>query len=260
VHGDNKGLRLPPRVAPIQCIVVPIYYKDKDPLRDKCNELVAVMKRAGVRAESDCSENYNPGWKFNKWEMKGVPLRMELGPRDLEAETVVLVRRDTGEKQTVKWSLLSATIPPLLQHIQDTMLAQARKTLHERMTRANDWPSFSAALAAGNIALVPFCATTECEEAIKKKTGEEAEAAELKQQEEREKAAAAAGSSSSSSSSSSSDGSSDAAAPPDEGGEMLTGSAKSLCIPFEQDVLPAGTKCVHCGQPAVCKTLFGRSY
>lgn len=240
VHGDNKGLRLPPRVSPIQVIIVPIWFKEKEPFHAKMNEIVDTLTAASVygtpvRCEADARETYNPGYKFNDWEMKGVPVRLELGPKELEKDEVVLVRRDTGAKQTVPVANLSTVIPALLREIQDNMLSQARQELSERITHASSWSEFTGALAKKNLSLIPFCNGVECEEDIKKRTGEECEL------EATEKAE-------------------DADEVPDEGGEALTGAAKSLCIPFEQGPLAAGATCVGCGKAAVNHTLFGRSY
>ena len=100
VHADNKGLVLPPRVAQTQVVFVPITYKDDDEkvINGKIEELAKTLKKAGVRATFDDRENYNPGWKFNHWEIKGTPIRLELGKKDFEKQEVRAVRRDNGEK------------------------------------------------------------------------------------------------------------------------------------------------------------------
>ena len=100
-HGDDKGLILPPRVAPIQVVIVPIIFsssKAEDVLA-KCNEIAEQLSVSGLRVFLDSRENYTPGWKFNEWELKGVPLRIEIGPRDIANSTSVLVRRDNGNKE-----------------------------------------------------------------------------------------------------------------------------------------------------------------
>lgn len=101
IHSDNKGLVLPPRVAQIQVVLVPIVYKDDDAaaITAKLEEVYSSLKKAGIRVYLDDRENYNPGWKFNHWEVKGVPIRIELGKKDFEAQEVRTVRRDTGEKK-----------------------------------------------------------------------------------------------------------------------------------------------------------------
>ena len=100
VHSDNKGLVLPPRVAMIQVVIVPITYKEdtENTIVSKVRELGDILKAAGVRVFVDDRENYNPGWKYNHWEIKGVPIRIELGKKDMEKGEVRIVRRDNGEK------------------------------------------------------------------------------------------------------------------------------------------------------------------
>jgi prolyl-tRNA synthetase len=136
---------------------------------------------------------------------------------------------------TVPWADLATVVPALLEHIQESMLASARATLNKRIVRANDWPAFLGALAKRSLALSPWCGVASCEDDIKRRSGEES-------------AGMADGATSAE------DGA------PDEGGEQLTGAAKSLCIPFEQPPLPEGSVCVLCRNKAVNLTLFGRSY
>ena len=127
VHSDNKGLVLPPRVAQTQVVFVPITYKDDDTtiIHNKIEELTKTLKEAGVRVTFDDRENYNPGWKFNHWEIKGIPIRLEMGKKDLENQEVRLVRRDTGQKIQIKTEKLAVEIPKLLDQIHDDMYAKA---------------------------------------------------------------------------------------------------------------------------------------
>jgi prolyl-tRNA synthetase len=234
VHGDDKGLKLPPRIAPIQVILVPVYYKEKEALTAECKALEATLIAAGIRCEGDYRYNYNPPWKYNHYELKGVPLRMELGPRNVEAREAVLVRRDTGEKITVSWDGLGAAVATLLVEIQRSMLETAREEHSRCMVESKDWTTFIEALSGKKMALAPWCGGMACEQRIKDKSGEDSvfNAAQ--------------------------DGNEDGK----DSGEKLTGNAKSLCTPFAQPELPAGTTCVHphCGKPAINWTLFGRSY
>merc|ERR1719331_2470089 len=117
-HSDDKGAVLPPRIAPTQVVVIPIPFKD--------NEVAETLRAAGVRVEIDARDNYTPGWKYNYWELKGVPMRIEIGPRDMEKECVMTVRRDTGAKAPMGWSELAAGIPPALEQMQAELLAAAR--------------------------------------------------------------------------------------------------------------------------------------
>ena len=230
VHSDNKGLVLPPRVAQIQVVLVPINYKDDETsiINDKCDELTNALKEAGVRATFDDRENYNPGWKYNHWEIKGVPIRLELGKKDYEKQEVRVVRRDNGDKLQMKWASLSEEIPKLLNQIHDDMYNRALKTRDERLKVAYNWDDFMTALNGKNIVLTPWCDEGVEEEKVKDKSKEESL-----------KLMAEAG----------------------EEEEVLTGSAKTLCIPFQPLVpLKAGDKCFFTGKEAKVMALWGRSY
>ena len=128
-HGDNNGLVLPPRVAPIQVIVLPIA-QHKPGVADAAQALVDRLKAAGVRVKGDFSDN-SPGWKFAEWEMKGVPLRLELGPRDIEAGQCVAVRRDNGEKTTLPLDNLEESVKALLEGVQQGLFDKAKRNLDE---------------------------------------------------------------------------------------------------------------------------------
>ena len=128
-HGDNEGLVLPPRIAPTQLVVIPVA-SHKPGVTEKAQEIYEMVKAAGVRAKIDLSEN-SPGWKFAEYEMKGVPLRLEVGPRDIANGQCVLVRRDNREKTVVKFEELTEKIPALLQEIQDALFQQALKNREE---------------------------------------------------------------------------------------------------------------------------------
>ncbi|EKC43591.1 proline--tRNA ligase, partial [human gut metagenome] len=134
-HGDNSGLVLPPHIAPIQVIVLPIA-AHKPGVTEKAEELVARLKAAGLRAQGDFSDN-SPGWKFANWEMKGVPLRVEIGPKDIEAGRCVAVRRDNGEKITVALDELEARIPELLETVQQGLFDKAKRNLDEHTYAAH---------------------------------------------------------------------------------------------------------------------------
>ena len=230
VHSDNKGLVLPPRVAQTQVVFVPITYKDDDNIAivGKIEELTRILKEVGVRAHFDDRDNYNPGWKFNHWELKGTPIRLELGKKDFEKQEVRCVRRDTGEKTQLKWSDLPQVIPALLNQIHNDMYENARRTRDEHMKVAYNWDDFMGALNGRNIVLTPWCNEGEEEEKVKERTKEES----LKLMQE-------AG----------------------EEEEVLTGSAKTLCIPLNPIVpLKEGDKCFFTGKPAKVMALWGRSY
>eukprot|EP00958_Prasinococcus_capsulatus_P009007 scaffold884_cov398-Prasinococcus_capsulatus_cf.AAC.25 len=167
-HGDDKGLVLPPRVAPVQVVIVPIFFRDsRDALIAKAEEMVTKLKAAGIRAKADLRENYNPGWKYNHWELKGVPIRLELGPRDLSADVSVSVRRDTGAKATLEQGTLAEGVRQLLDTMQSEMLERARADLDSNVAKITEWKDFVPALDSKKLVLVPWCEETEVEEWIK---------------------------------------------------------------------------------------------
>ena len=124
VHGDNSGLVLPPRIAPVQAMVIPIQQK-KEGVLEKARELQAVLKEAGIRARLDDSDK-SPGWKFSEQEMRGIPVRIECGPKDIENGQAVIVRRDTREKIPVEFAQLAEKVKETLDVIHHDMLERAR--------------------------------------------------------------------------------------------------------------------------------------
>lgn len=165
-HGDDRGLVLPPRLAPYQVVIVPIMSGDAAAVVAAAGELADKLRAAGVRVHLDARDR-TPGRKFNEWEMRGVPIRLELGPRDLAADTAVLVRRLGGEgKQTVELATLPATVPAVLEDFQAYLLRRATAFRDERTRTVDDWPSFEAAVAGG-WALAAHCGRSGCEDDIK---------------------------------------------------------------------------------------------
>jgi prolyl-tRNA synthetase len=172
VHGDDSGLILPPRVAPIQVIGVPIWRKEPERQRVEAalDAALAALAGAGVRARADWSEQRS-GWKFNEWELKGVPLRLELGPRDVEAGAVTLVRRDTRAKEQVPVAELAARAPALLEEIQANLLARARALLADNTRPVDDYAAFKERVATNaGFNLVRWCGDPACERTIKEET------------------------------------------------------------------------------------------
>ncbi len=167
-HGDSRGLVLPPVVAPVQCVIVPIAAK-KAGVLEVCVKLRDELEQAGVRVKLDDSEN-SPGWKFNEWEMKGVPVRIELGPRDLEAGKILCARRDTLEKSEMALSGAADGIRALLQTVQKDMLEAARKRRDGRIVYAKDMDEILAGVENGNFVKAGWCGCRECEDKIKEKT------------------------------------------------------------------------------------------
>ena len=136
-HGDNSGLVLPPRVAPVQVDIIPIMQK-KEGVLDKAFEVMDTLKAAGLRVKVDDSDK-NPGWKFSEQEMRGIPVRVEMGPRDIEAGQAIVVRRDTREKITVNISELADKIKEILDAMQVEMLERARKHRDEHTYVATNY-------------------------------------------------------------------------------------------------------------------------
>lgn len=169
VHGDDKGLVLPPRISPIQVVIVPLPFKgcETSVLVDAAEDLTSKLKEAGLRARCDARENYTPGWKYNHWELKGVPLRIELGPKDLENKSVRFVRRDTGEKSDVSWEDLVSKANETLQKMQKDLLEGAARVRDDNVVQIRHWDEFVPALDAKKLVLAPWCEETQVEEWVK---------------------------------------------------------------------------------------------
>ena len=167
-HGDERGLMLPPVVAPYQAVIVPIVAK-KAGVLEKCREVKEQLEKAGVRVILDEADN-SPGWKFNEWEMKGVPLRIELGPRDIEAGNVMIFRRDTLEKSEYKLDGVVMTVQELLNIIQKDMLEAARVRRDDRIIYADDMAGILDGVEKGNFVKAGWCGCRECEDTVKAKT------------------------------------------------------------------------------------------
>ncbi len=169
-HGDNRGLKLPPRVAPIQAVIVPVAMH-KEGVQEKAEELYETLKNK-LRMEIDLRDQVSPGYKFNDWEMKGVPVRIEIGPRDIENGECVLVRRDTAEKITVKISELETKLAELLEEIQQNMFDTCKKRMEAKTTIAHNMEEFKNNMdkEQGFIKSM-WCGSDECEEKIKELTG-----------------------------------------------------------------------------------------
>lgn len=169
-HGDNEGLVLPPRIAPTQLVVIPVA-AHKEGVKEKATELYEQVKAAGIRAKIDLSDN-TPGWKFAEYEMKGIPLRLEVGPRDIAEGQCVLVRRDTREKTVVKFEDLEKTIPALLEDIQKSLYEKALKNREAHTYTAKSLDEMKSILAehTGFIKSM-WCGDLACEEKVKEETG-----------------------------------------------------------------------------------------
>ncbi|XP_038824862.1 bifunctional glutamate/proline--tRNA ligase-like [Salvelinus namaycush] len=227
VHGDNMGLVLPPKVACLQVIVIPcgitasLPEAEKEVLLAQCSKYLARLQRGEIRVKADLRENYSPGWKFNHWELKGVPIRLEVGPKDLKQGQCVAVRRDTGEKITLPEADTEKRLTQLLEDIQTNLFKRASDDLNKHMVVADSMEQFQKDLDQGRIVQIPFCGGIECEDWIKKTTAKDQDL---------------------------------------EPGAPSMG-AKSLCIPFKPlQPLQPGQMCVSGKEAAQYYTLFGRSY
>ncbi len=169
-HGDNNGLVLPPKIAPIQAVVVPVAMH-KPGVREKAGELVSRLQDAGVRTKGDFSDN-SPGWKFAEYEMKGVPVRIEIGPKDIENGQCVAVRRDNGEKIFIPLDGLEKSVPELLEQVHASMFESAKKNLDEHI-----FPAYSVDEAKkiqdekGGFIKTMWCGDVGCEQTMKENAG-----------------------------------------------------------------------------------------
>ncbi|KAF8822927.1 prolyl-tRna synthetase (ProRS) [Cardiosporidium cionae] len=228
IHGDDNGLIIPPRVVAIQVVIVPITYKEDNisEIMGKCFELKKLLEKSGIRVKLDDRVNYTPGWKYNHWEQKGVPIRLEIGPRDLKHGTTRLVRRDNGEKMSVSWDTLVGEVSAMLRSIHNFLFEKAKKKMDDGIVQVTNFNDVTPAICNKKLVLVPWCEEPETEDQIKKETARLS----LGLQAQHDATSA------------------------------LTSGIKCLCIPFDQPELPKGTKCFWTGKPAKRWSLWGRSY
>ncbi|XP_060924823.1 bifunctional glutamate/proline--tRNA ligase isoform X2 [Limanda limanda] len=227
VHGDNMGLILPPRVACLQVVIIPcgitasLPEAEKEVLLAQCAKYLSRLLDAGIRVKSDIRDNYSPGWKFNHWELKGVPIRLEVGPKDMQQRQCVAVRRDSGAKVTIPEAEAETKLAAMLEDIQTCLFKKASDDLNSHMVVAHSMEEFQKELDQGKIVQIPFCGEIDCEDSIKKTTTKDQDL---------------------------------------EPGAPSMG-AKSLCIPFSPlKTLQPGQVCVNCNKMAKYYTMFGRSY
>lgn len=231
IHSDNKGLVIPPRVSQQQAVVIPlgITKKTTDDQRNHIHESAKAieirLKNAGVRAFGDYNDNYTPGWKFSQYELKGVPVRIEIGPKDIEKKQVVVVRRNDSRKYVVSLDELETRLPEILEELQGDLFSKAKESFDTHRVIVDEWKDFVPALNKKNVILAPWCGNTECEEDIKDSSAKQENGEEFEQD--------------------------------DKAPSM---GAKSLCIPFKQPKMKNGQKCVRCSLPARYYCMFGRSY
>jgi len=172
-HGDDQGLRMPPRVAPVQAVIVPIYRKDEEKasVMEFAQRVFSGLTAAGVRVKLDDRDQYTPGWKYNEWELRGVPVRIEIGPRDVAKASVVCVRRDTREKLFVPEGELAGKLPALLEEMQSALFQRALQFRDESTRSADDLATMGAILAEHRgFVSAHWCGQADCEAAIKAET------------------------------------------------------------------------------------------
>lgn len=171
VHGDERGLKLPPQVAPTQIVLVPIFFdKSKKEVMEKAQEYKRLLEEK-FRVELDDRDSYTPGWKFNEWEMKGVPVRLEIGPRDLAEKQVTAVRRDKGNKLIIPENELIATLEKWLDDIQNNLYIQARTRLEENIRFTENYEEFKEIIKEKlGFIKAYWCEDEQCENEIKAET------------------------------------------------------------------------------------------
>ncbi|MFB9273572.1 proline--tRNA ligase [Cohnella cellulosilytica] len=173
VHGDDRGLVMPPKVAPTQVVMIPIGPpKTREVVIGKTDELYAQLKAAGIRVRVDDRADVSPGWKFNEYEMRGIPIRLELGPRDLENGQCVLVSRVTGEKKSVSLDNLVAEVEALLEQIHADMYERALSFQQENFFSVDTLDEYKTAMEEKRgFALAGWCGSDACEQQVKEETG-----------------------------------------------------------------------------------------
>jgi prolyl-tRNA synthetase len=171
VHSDDKGLVVPPRLAPLQCVMIPIFKKgfDSAKLLEVANTIKDALK-GKVSVKIDDAENNSPGYKFHQYEIEGVPVRVEFGPRDLEAGVVTIARRDTSEKFTVEIAKAAEKIESLMEEIQNNLFKKAKDYLNSRISSTDNYDEFKKKCEEGGMILAHWCGSRECEDTIKNDT------------------------------------------------------------------------------------------
>jgi prolyl-tRNA synthetase len=172
-HSDDKGLVLPPKVSPIQVVIIPIYYskEDREKIILEANKIKDSLSNNNVRVELDDRDNLTPGFKFNDWELKGIPIRIEIGPKDIEKNQVVMARRYNQTKDDISLDKVSETLNLELENIQQQMFVNAKKILDERVVRVSEYQQFKEELKSGKMIDCSWCGNQTCEDKIKEEMG-----------------------------------------------------------------------------------------
>ena len=174
-HSDNKGLVLPPRIAPVKAVIVPILNKNKPELSKKVLEKATTIKdellKNGINTKLDDRTEYSPGFKFNEWELKGIPLRIEFGPRDMESDVCVLAKRNTGEKITIKLNEITPKVLAALENIQQELFNTAKTRQQSQLIPLSDYDKMREIVNNKQMIIAHHCGLAKCEEEIKAETG-----------------------------------------------------------------------------------------
>ena len=171
-HSDDQGLVLPPKLAPIQVAIVPIYRKDEqlEQITEKVKPIIEALKKRGIRVKYDDRDTYKPGWKFSEYEFKGVPIRLAIGPRDLENNTIEVARRDTLEKEILQITDIDLKVEHLLEQIQDNLYQKALSFRERNTCKVDTWDEFTKAVEKGGFILAHWDGSVETEQKIKDET------------------------------------------------------------------------------------------
>jgi prolyl-tRNA synthetase len=169
IHSDDKGLIIPPKIAPNQIVIIPILIKGSEEkvlkeskkIKDYLGKLNPII---------DDRENYKPGFKFNEWELKGIPLRIEIGPKDLDKKEAIVVRRDNGKKQSIKISDLKKQVPKILEDIQKSLFERSKELFNSKIEKVNSLEKLKKIIKNKKVGLVPLCKNQECEDILKTET------------------------------------------------------------------------------------------
>jgi prolyl-tRNA synthetase len=186
LHGDDKGLVIPPKVAPTQVVIVPIPYKraDAEKITAKADEVHERLQKEGTAVVLDNRPEYTPGWKFNEWELKGIPVRIEIGPKDVKLNQVTLFRRDCLTKTAVRDEQIEVAVRALLEEIQCNLFDKAKRLLENNITTVNNYTEFKETLQKkGGFIRASWCLDSGCEEKIKNETGATIRTVPLKKEE-----------------------------------------------------------------------------
>ncbi|SBT82475.1 proline--tRNA ligase, putative [Plasmodium ovale] len=224
-HGDDKGLVLPPNVSKYKAVIIPILYKnvDEQVVFNYCRDIEKVLKNSHINCILDDRDLYSPGYKFNHWELRGIPIRIEVGPKDIQNNSCIFVRRDNNEKFVVKKESVLLEIQQMLVDIHKNLFLKAKKKLDDSIVKVTNFSEVMDALNKKKMILAPWCEDINTEDEIKKETQR------LSMTQTNSETS-------------------------------LSGAMKPLCIPLDQPPLEPNTKCFWSGKPAKRWCLFGRSY